>query len=57
MYEIESKSGVSIKDFSKYPNEGEILFPTNRKFIVNSIEKDYKFEGGSLVYIKLSEVK
>ncbi|MBN3949367.1 MAG: hypothetical protein HWQ38_24055 [Nostoc sp. NMS7] len=39
LYEIKSKKGVSIKDFSIIPKEDEVLFKSGSSFKVSKIEK------------------
>jgi len=39
-FEINSKKGISIKNFSNFPKEEEILFNRGSKFNINSVEKD-----------------
>jgi len=39
LFEIESKNGRKIKELSELPNEEEVLFKSNSKFGITSVEK------------------
>jgi len=51
LYLIESKHGKKVSEFSKYPNESEVLFPPNTQFKV--VERTDK---NGVIRIKMVEV-
>jgi len=51
LFEIESFSGRSIKDFSLFPIEDEVLFPTFSGFTIESVSK----QSNSMLHVTLKE--
>ncbi|WP_051919229.1 phage head morphogenesis protein [Basilea psittacipulmonis] len=50
-YEIRGKDGREIENLSQYPHEQEVLFKTNRRFLVNDVKVR-----GKLRIIEMTEV-